>query len=103
MASRKKATPVNGAEFEMPDMGDVPRETVPVIEQWPIGELKAYSRNSRTHSPDQVLALARSIEQFGFTMPVLISEDGTIIAGHGRKMAAERLGLAHVPVIIAQG
>ena len=58
-----------------------------------------YARNSRTHSPEQVADLARSIEQFGFTNPVLIDEHNTLIAGHGRVMAAQRIGMAVVPAI----
>ncbi|WP_315705034.1 MULTISPECIES: ParB/Srx family N-terminal domain-containing protein [unclassified Bradyrhizobium] len=72
-----------------------------VIQHWPIEQLKPYARNSRTHSPAQVAAIAKSIEQFGFTNPVLAAEDGTIIAGHGRVMAAQSLGIKTVPVIVA--
>jgi len=58
-----------------------------------------YARNSRTHSPEQVAQLARSIQEFGFTNPVLIDEHNTLIAGHGRVMAAQRIGLPVVPAI----
>jgi len=58
-----------------------------------------YARNSRTHSPEQVQAVANSIKEFGFTNPVLIDANKTIIAGHGRVMAAQLLGLATVPCI----
>lgn len=73
------------------------------IEEWPVGRLKAYERNARTHSDDQVAKIARSIERFGFTSPILAGEDGTIIAGHGRLMAAKLLGIEVVPVIVASG
>jgi len=69
------------------------------IERLPIANLLPYARNSRTHSPEQVAAVAKSIQEFGFTNPVLIRQDGTIIAGHGRVMAARQLGLLDVPCI----
>lgn len=61
--------------------------------------LVPYARNSRTHSPEQVAQIAASIREFGFTNPVLIDEHDTIIAGHGRTLAAQQLGLAQVPCI----
>ncbi len=57
-------------------------------------------RNARTHSADQVAQIAASITEFGFTNPILIGEDDVIIAGHGRLMAAESLGLAQVLEIV---
>ena len=69
----------------------------------PIAELIPYARNSRTHSDKQVGQIAGSIKEFGFTNPVLIDEDGGIIAGHGRVMAASRLKLAEVPTIALTG
>lgn len=69
------------------------------IEQLPTADLVPYARNSRTHSPEQVRAVARSMQQFGFTNPVLIDANNTIIAGHGRVMAAQSIGLASVPCI----
>ena len=79
--------------------------------QWPadkperrkVSDLTPYARNSRTHSDDQVAQIAASIKEWGFTTPVLIDPDGGIIAGHGRVMAAQRLGLEDVPCIIAEG
>jgi ParB-like chromosome segregation protein Spo0J len=58
------------------------------IEQVKIDKLIPYARNSRTHSDAQVAQIAASIKEFGFTNPVLIDETGSIIAGHGRVMAA---------------
>lgn len=69
------------------------------IETLPTAALTPYARNARTHSPEQVAQIAASIREFGFTNPVLIDADGGIIAGHGRVMAANRLGLAEVPCI----
>lgn len=73
------------------------------VERWPIDDLLPYARNSRTHSDEQVQQLAASIEQFGWTIPVLVAEDGTIIAGHGRVLAARVLGIDEIPVMIARG
>ncbi len=67
------------------------------------GDLIPYVNNSRTHSDQQVQQLASSIKEFGFTNPILIDEDGGIIAGHGRLMAAQKLGLDEVPTITLEG
>lgn len=69
----------------------------------PVAELVPYARNARLHSPQQVQELVRSISEYGWTIPVLTDEAGTIIAGHGRVMAAEKLGLQQVPVMVARG
>jgi ParB-like chromosome segregation protein Spo0J len=69
------------------------------IEHLPTDALVPYARNSRTHSPEQVAQIAASIREFGFTNPVLIDANNTLIAGHGRVMAAQQLGLASVPAI----
>lgn len=62
-------------------------------------DLVPYARNSRTHSEAQVAQIAGSIKEFGFNNPVLIDPDGGIIAGHGRVMAAQKLGLEKVPAV----
>jgi hypothetical protein len=64
-----------------------------------IASLKPYPGNARTHSKQQIRQIARSIERFGFTNPVLIGDDGEIIAGHGRVAAAKSLGWQAVPTI----
>jgi DNA modification methylase len=69
------------------------------IEQLPTADLIPYARNTRTHSPEQVAQIAGSIREFGFTNPILIDGENGIIAGHGRVMAASKLGLAKVPCI----
>jgi DNA modification methylase len=69
------------------------------IETTPIEKLIPYARNSRTHSDQQIAQVAASIREFGFTNPVLIDSEDGIIAGHGRVMAARKLGLAEVPCI----
>ena len=69
------------------------------IEYKNIKELIPYCNNSRTHSDEQVLQIASSIKEFGFTNPVLIDDQGGIIAGHGRIMAAQKLKMDEVPTI----
>ena len=66
-------------------------------------DLIPYVNNSRTHSEAQVLQIAASIKEFGFTNPVLVDADGSIIAGHGRVMAARKLGMDEVPTIELAG
>jgi len=73
------------------------------IERWPIGRLVPYARNARTHSDAQVGQIAASIREWGWTNPVLVDEEGTIIAGHGRVLAARKLRIAQVPVMVAAG
>ena len=70
------------------------------IEQWPTAKLVPYARNARTHSEVQVAQIAASIVEFGFTNPILAGSDGVIVAGHGRLAAAQKLGLAVVPVVV---
>ena len=64
-----------------------------------VSDLIPYARNSRTHSEVQVSKIASSIKEFGFLNPILIDKDNCIIAGHGRVMAAQKLGLKEVPVL----
>lgn len=73
------------------------------IEKWKIDKLIPYARNSRTHSDEQVAQIAASIKEWGWTTPVLVDETGQIIAGHGRILAARKLGIEEVPVILAKG
>src|SRR3954454_1608590 len=69
------------------------------IEHWPVDRLIPYARNPRTHSDAQVAQIAASIREFGWTVPILTDSHNRIIAGHGRVLAARKLGLAEVPVI----
>lgn len=64
-----------------------------------VADLIPYARNSRTHNEEQIAQIMASIKEFGFTNPILIGSDNVIIAGHGRLLAAQRLGLTEVPVI----
>jgi DNA modification methylase len=69
------------------------------IERLPLDRVLPYERNARTHSETQVAQIAGSIAEFGFVNPVLIDQHGILIAGHGRMMAARKLGLTEVPVV----
>ncbi|HXI75681.1 MAG TPA: DNA methyltransferase [Steroidobacteraceae bacterium] len=69
----------------------------------PLADLIPYARNARTHSPEQVAQIAASMEQFGWTNPILVDERGGVIAGHGRLQAAQALGMGQVPTIAVPG
>lgn len=68
-------------------------------ENYPVDKLIPYARNSRTHNEEQIAQIVASIKEFGFTNPILIGADDVIIAGHGRLLAAQRMGLKEVPVV----
>src|SRR5580704_10113017 len=74
-------------------------DDIAAVEHRSTASLRPYARNARRHSKKQVRQIADSIQRFGFTNPVLISDDGEIIAGHGRVEAAKLLGLASVPTL----
>lgn len=79
--------------------------------QWPaarvemrrVEDLRPYPRNARRHSPQHVDQIAASIQQWGWTIPLLVDESGELIAGHGRLLAAKQLGLDEVPTMVARG
>ena len=73
------------------------------VEKWSIDKLIPYARNARTHSDEQVAQIAASIKEWGWTTPVLVDEQRGIIAGHGRTLAAQKLKMKEVPVMIAKG
>jgi len=64
------------------------------IEHLSVGSLRPFGRNARTHSKKQLRQIANSIERFGFTNPILVDRDNTILAGHGRVAAAKLLGVS---------
>jgi len=66
-------------------------------------ELVPYARNARTHSPEQIDQIAASIKKWGFTTPILLDENSGIIAGHGRVLAAKKLGILTLPCMVADG
>jgi DNA modification methylase len=74
-------------------------QSVSQITLQPLAALRAYDRNARTHSKKQIKQIAASIQRFGFTNPVLVADDGSIVAGHGRVEAAKLLGMVEVPTI----
>jgi len=81
----------------------IPEHSVNVditIELWPIEQLIPRANNPRTHSRAQVAAIAASIQEFGWTNPLLVGADVDIVAGHARVLAARKLGMTEVPVIL---
>jgi DNA modification methylase len=77
-----------------------PAETVEMV---PVSDLVPYARNARTHTQMQVEQVAASIREWGWTVPILIDDAGGIIAGHCRVLAASKLGIEHVPAMVAVG
>ena len=73
------------------------------VERRNVADLIPYARNSRTHSAEQVGQIAASIKEWGWTVPVLIEPEGGLIAGHGRILAAQKLGIKDVPCMVAEG
>lgn len=73
------------------------------VEYLKIQDIRAYDRNARMHSPDQVEQLVNSIQEFGFTNPILVDGVNTLIAGHGRMAAAKEIGMKEVPAIRLDG
>ena len=73
------------------------------VEIWPIERLTANPRNARIHGPEQIEQIRASLREFGWTMPVLVRENGMLIAGHGRLEAAKLEGITKVPTIVARG
>lgn len=70
------------------------------IEHVPMADIKPFAQNPRLHSNKQIANIANSIQKFGFINPILIDKTKTIIAGHGRYLAAKQLSLSHIPVIM---
>src|SRR6476661_2280210 len=70
------------------------------IEHWPLDKLIPYARNPRTHSDAQVAQISNSVAEFGFNNPILVDTNAGIIAGHGRLLAARKLQLQQVPIIV---
>jgi ParB-like chromosome segregation protein Spo0J len=73
------------------------------VERRDVEALIPYARNARTHSDEQVSQIAASVREWGWTVPVLVDGEGGIIAGHGRVLAAKKLGLKDIPVMVAIG
>src|SRR5438477_11914147 len=73
------------------------------LEYWPLDRLIPSARNARTHSEAQVAEIAGSIRAFGFSNPLLVGEDGDVVAGHGRLAVARLLKFSEVPIIKLKG
>ena len=85
----------------MPELAKaVPRNLQ--VAYWPVEKLIPFIRNPRTHSEEQIAQIAASIREFGWTNPLLVGPDGIIIAGHARLLAARKLGMNEVPVIVLE-
>jgi hypothetical protein len=87
-------------------MNEIPKRTSATTERTdlsivyaPIGSLRPYARNARTHTTRQIKLIAESIKAFGFTNPILTDQNNTIVAGHGRLEAARLIGMAKVPTV----
>ena len=77
-------------------------EDKPQIEQWDIGDIRPYENNPKLHPEEQVEKLAASIKNFKWLQPIVIDDEGVIIAGHGRYLAAQKLDYKKVPVLVAK-
>jgi hypothetical protein len=73
------------------------------VEHWPVERLSPYANNARRHSEQQIDKLAEAITIYGWTIPLLVDETGLLIAGHGRLLAAKKLDIKTVPVVVAKG
>jgi ParB-like chromosome segregation protein Spo0J len=73
------------------------------VERWPLERLVPFARNARTHTSAQVEQINVSMREWGWTNPVLVDEQGTIMTGHGRVEGAKKLGRSKAPVMVAAG
>jgi len=89
--------------FQPAEMGETGKWPADQVERRAVASLVPYARNARRHRARQIAELADLIREYGWTIPVLIDEDGQIIAGHGRVLAAQQLDLVDIPVIVARG
>ena len=74
-------------------------ELIPLLEFVSVGDLKPSPKNPRSHSKKQIRELARSMQEFGYTVPALIDEGNRVLAGHGRLEAAKLVGLTTIPCV----
>ncbi|BAO90699.1 ParB/Srx family N-terminal domain-containing protein [Caballeronia cordobensis] len=104
--SKNVARRASNAQEPAPDAPESPQAApwpAANIERRPLALLVPYARNARLHSDAQISQIMASMREWGWTQPILVSENDTIIAGHGRVMAGLRLGLDEAPVMIARG
>src|SRR5207249_4747276 len=90
-------------QSELAEVGSARPWPAERIELWPIERLIPYANNARLHSEADLDKLAASIRKWGWTTPVLVDEEGNLLAGHGRIAAAPRAGVTSIPVIVARG
>jgi hypothetical protein len=102
--NRKKSTGARSTRSGRKSLDTpTPRWPADSIERRTVAALIPYARNARHHRPSQIAEIAASIREWRWTVPILIDEANVIIAGHGRVLAAEQLGIADVPVVVARG
>ena len=94
---------ISSTQSELADARHTRRWPADRLERWPIERLIPYANNARLHSEADIDKLAAAIRKWGWTMPVLVDEEGNLLAGHGRIRAAAKLGLTSIPVIAASG
>ena len=70
------------------------------LHAWPIGDVKPYEANTKTHPKEQIDKIVASIQRFGFDQPIVVDANGVIIKGHGRRLAAIQMNLKKVPVVV---
>ena len=99
LVSRPKSSMISVTAVEKPSVAWPAAK----VEIWPIERLTANPRNARIHGPEQIEQIRASLREFGWTMPVLVRENGMLIAGHGRLEAAKLEGITEVPTIVARG
>ena len=99
LVSRPKTSMISAVAVEKPSVAWPAAK----VEIWPIERLTANPRNARIHGPEQIEQIRASLREFGWTMPVLVRENGILIAGHGRLEAAKLEGIEEVPTIVARG
>jgi hypothetical protein len=103
MRNKRLASDRPNETYNQVSEGEVARKSKGGLRQLPVGSIRPNPHNARTHSADQIRQIANSIAAFGFTNPLLVSEDLEVIAGHGRYEAAKLLGLPNAPVIVVPG
>jgi ParB-like nuclease domain len=103
MRSKKPASDRQNETYNQVSERETARNSRGGFRQLPLGRIRPNPHNARTHSAKQIRQIANSIAAFGFTNPLLVSEDIEVIAGHGRYEAAKLLGLPNAPVIIIPG
>jgi len=103
--STSTSSPVSRRNISPPETSRLSRPAWPAyeVECWPIARLRPYARNARKHPLEQIQQLRQAMRTYGWTVPILAREDGTIIAGHARHEAGLAEGYAEAPVIVARG